>query len=87
MSLSCTGAPTGAIKDAIEKDFGSVEEFKKQFSQAGATQFGSGWAWLVLGSDGKLKVGSGKHHLVRFGPHEASRVMVCSCGGCLGLGA
>lgn len=50
------GPPTGAIKDAIEKDFGGVEEFKKQFSQAGATQFGSGWAWLVLGSDGKLKV-------------------------------
>lgn len=40
-----------------------MEEFKKQFSQAGATQFGSGWAWLLLGSDGKLKVGSGKHHL------------------------
>ena len=40
-----------------------MEEFKKQFSQAGATQFGSGWAWLVLGSDGKLKVGGSKHHL------------------------
>ena len=40
-----------------------MEEFKKQFSQAGATQFGSGWAWLLLGSDGKLKVGSSKHHL------------------------
>ena len=71
-ALSCAGPPTGAIKDAIEKDFGSVEEFKKQFSQAGATQFGSGWAWLVLGSDGKLKVGSAKHHL-KYGPHQGPR--------------
>ena len=69
-ALSCAGPPTGAIKDAIEKDFGSVEDFKKQFSQAGATQFGSGWAWLVLGSDGKLKVSSGKHDLNLIAPHQ-----------------
>ena len=49
------GEPSGEIKSAIEKDFGSFDEFKKQFSTAGATQFGSGWAWLVS-DGGKLKV-------------------------------
>lgn len=47
--------PSGELKAAIEKEFGSIDEFKKQFKAAGATQFGSGWAWLVL-EDGKLKV-------------------------------
>lgn len=50
------GAPTGAIADKIIADFGSFEEFAIAFKAAGATQFGSGWAWLVVGSDGKLKV-------------------------------
>ncbi len=49
------GAPTGAIAQAIDNDLGGFEEFKKAFSAAGATQFGSGWAWLVL-DNGKLKV-------------------------------
>ena len=50
------GAPTGAIADAINKDFGSYDKFKEEFSTAGATQFGSGWAWLVLDPHGKLVV-------------------------------
>ncbi|MCC7508308.1 MAG: superoxide dismutase [Fe] [Planctomycetes bacterium] len=50
------GAPTGKLADAIKKDFGSFDEFKKQFTEAATTQFGSGWAWLVKGKDGKLKV-------------------------------
>ena len=50
-----SGEPSGELKSAIEKDFGSFDEFKKQFSTAGATQFGSGWAWLVS-DGGKLKV-------------------------------
>lgn len=50
------GAPTGAIADKIAADFGSYENFVTEFKNAGATQFGSGWAWLVLGTDGKLKV-------------------------------
>lgn len=50
-----TGEPSGELKSAIEKDFGSFEDFKKEFSTAGATQFGSGWAWLVK-DGGKLKV-------------------------------
>jgi Fe-Mn family superoxide dismutase len=49
------GQPTGDLLAAINRDFGSVEKFAEQFSQAGATQFGSGWAWLVL-EKGKLAV-------------------------------
>jgi Fe-Mn family superoxide dismutase len=49
-------ALTGELKTAIEKDFGSVEEFKKQFEEAATTQFGSGWAWLVTDASGQLSV-------------------------------
>jgi Fe-Mn family superoxide dismutase len=49
------GKPTGAIAAKITADFGSYEKFVELFSQAGATQFGSGWAWLVL-KNGKLEV-------------------------------
>ena len=47
--------PTGALADKINADFGSFEKFVEAFKQAGATQFGSGWAWLVL-DNGTLKV-------------------------------
>ena len=46
----------GPLKAAIERDFGSVEAFQAEFEKAAATRFGSGWAWLVLGQDGKLSV-------------------------------
>jgi Fe-Mn family superoxide dismutase len=49
------GEPTGTLGDAIKRDFGSFAEFKEAFANAGATQFGSGWAWLVL-EGGKLHV-------------------------------
>ena len=49
------GSPTGAIADKINADFGSYEKFSEAFKNAGATQFGSGWAWLVL-QDNKLQV-------------------------------
>lgn len=52
------GQPTGELLEAINRDFGSFDEFKKQFSEAGSKQFGSGWAWLVSDGTGKLKVGS-----------------------------
>jgi len=45
----------GKLKKAIEKDFGSVDEFKKKFEDAAMGQFGSGWAWLVV-SDGRLEI-------------------------------
>lgn len=49
------GAPSGKIAGKITADFGSFEKFAEEFKNAGATQFGSGWAWLVL-DGGKLKV-------------------------------
>jgi superoxide dismutase, Fe-Mn family len=50
------GKPTGDLAQAIDRDFGSFEKFSEEFSNAAATQFGSGWAWLVLGADKKLAV-------------------------------
>jgi len=49
------GQPTGDLLAAITRDFGSFDKFKEEFSNAAATQFGSGWAWLVL-DGGKLSV-------------------------------
>ena len=48
--------PTGKIAEALVRDFGSVENFKKEFTQAAATLFGSGWAWLSQDKDGKLVI-------------------------------
>ena len=55
MSPNGGGIP-GKLEQKINADFGSVQAFKDAFKTAGATQFGSGWAWLVQGADGKLKV-------------------------------
>ena len=49
------GAPSGDLADAIKRDFGSFDDFKATFKNTAATQFGSGWAWLVL-DGGKLSV-------------------------------
>ncbi len=49
------GKPTGALAKAIERDFGGYEDFVKAFTEAATTQFGSGWAWLIV-DGGKLKV-------------------------------
>ena len=43
--------PSGALAEAIDKKFGSFDAFKEEFAKAGATRFGSGWAWLVLNGD------------------------------------
>ncbi len=50
------GQPTGAIAELINRDFGSYEAFVEAFKQAATTQFGSGWAWLVQNTDGKLAI-------------------------------
>jgi superoxide dismutase, Fe-Mn family len=50
--------PGGKLQTAIEKDFGSYDAFKTKFEDAAKTRFGSGWAWLYFGKDGKLAVGS-----------------------------
>ena len=51
------GAPSGALADAINETFGSFEALQEKFNAAGATRFGSGWAWLLV-KDGKLEVSS-----------------------------
>ena len=51
------GAPSGDLADAINSTFSSFDDFKSRFSKAGATRFGSGWAWLYV-KDGALHVDS-----------------------------
>jgi Fe-Mn family superoxide dismutase len=52
------GQPTGALAEAINQTFGSFDEFKTKFNDAGVKRFGSGWAWLVLDKSGKLQITS-----------------------------
>jgi len=56
MKPQAGGQPTGILYDAINKNFGSFSEFKEKFSNAAATLFGSGWAWLVRKPDGTLEI-------------------------------
>lgn len=51
-----SGQPMGALADAINKKFGSFDEFKKQFTQTCVTTFGSGWGWLVKNADGSIEL-------------------------------
>ena len=58
-NLSATGGRLpGSLEKKIVEDFGNVDQFKEAFKTAAVGQFGSGWAWLVLANDGKLKVTS-----------------------------
>jgi len=50
------GEPSGTLAEAINSTFGSFDEFKKQFSTSAATNFGSGWTWLVKNSDGSIEI-------------------------------
>ncbi|MFH6983710.1 superoxide dismutase [Marinoscillum luteum] len=58
LSPSPAKAPEGALKAAIDKKWGSLEDFKTQFEQAAATRFGSGWAWLYVTADGEVAIAS-----------------------------
>ncbi|MBL7882809.1 MAG: superoxide dismutase [Bacteroidia bacterium] len=58
MSAKGGGEPKGKLAEAIKTQFGSAEEFKKQFNDVAMKRFGSGWAWLVKTKDGKLAIGS-----------------------------
>ena len=57
MSPNGGGSPSGELAAAIDSAFGSFDDFKKKFAEAGATRFGSGWAWLTV-ANGKLEVSS-----------------------------
>lgn len=56
MSPNGGGEPSGELADAINAAYGSFEDFKTAFSQAAATRFGSGWAWLCVHAGGKVEV-------------------------------
>ena len=58
MGPNGTGRPTGALASAIDSSFGSFDAFKTQFTDAGKNRFGSGWAWLVVDGDKRLRIGS-----------------------------
>lgn len=66
------GTPTGALADAINTNFGSFDEFKTKFATAGATRFGSGWAWLCVHKGGKLEICST--------PNQDNPIMMGNCG-------
>ena len=72
MSPNGGGEPTGAVAEAINAAFGSYDAFKDAFSNAAATQFGSGWAWLCV-KNGKLSVCST--------PNQDNPLMDGGCGG------
>jgi len=72
MSPNGGGEPSGDLADAIKDAFGSFEDFKTSFSNAAATQFGSGWAWLCV-KDGKLSVCSTAN--------QDNPLMQSGCGG------
>jgi superoxide dismutase, Fe-Mn family len=79
MSPNGGGNPEGTLAKAINDSFGSFDDFKTAFSQAAATQFGSGWAWLCVHSDGKLEVCST--------PNQDNPIMPgIGCGGAPVLG-
>ena len=74
MSPNGGGQPSGALGDAINSSFGSFDTFKEQFSNAAATRFGSGWAWLCVHPGGKLEVCSS--------PNQDNPIMPnIGCGG------
>lgn len=76
------GQPSGALADAMNAAFGSFDAFKEKFSAAGATRFGSGWAWLGVVGDGKVCVCSTPN---QDNPLMGSDYVDCPCKPILGL--
>ena len=76
------GEPSGELADAIKSVFGSFGAFKEAFATAGATRFGSGWAWLGVGGDGKLCVCSTPN---QDNPLMGTAFVDCACKPILGL--
>jgi Fe-Mn family superoxide dismutase len=58
MAPNAGGAPSGALAEAITSQLGGFDKFKEDFAKAGATRFGSGWAWLSVNADKKLEISS-----------------------------
>jgi len=75
-------APSGELAAAIDAAFGSLDEFKAEFAKAGATRFGSGWAWLGVKSDGSLGVCSTPN---QDNPLMGEAADTCECTPILGL--
>lgn len=75
MAPNAGGAPTGALAEAIQAAFGSLDEFKAKFEAAGIGRFGSGWAWLLVNS-GKLEIAST--------PNQDNPLMGKALAGCEG---
>ena len=76
------GSPSGALAAAIDRDLGGFDGFKEAFSKAGATRFGSGWAWLGVQAGGKLCVCSTPN---QDNPLMGAGVVDCQCTPILGL--
>ena len=71
------GAIPGDLEKKLIEDFGSVDAFKDAFVQAGVTQFGSGWCWLVLGTDGKLQVTKTANGINPIATGEGTALLGC----------
>ncbi len=77
MAPNAGGAPSGKIAEAIDASFGSFEDFKKKFTSTAVGTFGSGWAWLVKGADGKLAVESTSN--ARTPLTDATKTPILTC--------
>lgn len=76
---SSTNGPSGALKGAVDADFGSLDALKNKFNSVAASRFGSGWAWVVLKSDGHLAVTSTPNQdnpLVSFAKRSCSDMVI-----------
>jgi len=71
-----SAGPQGKLLTAIEKNFGTFESFKEQFSQASVTLFGSGWSWLVIHQDGSLKIKQGSN---AWNPMRENLIPLLTC--------